>query len=107
MFQALLWQELRSQARLMAGLFVVSGVSCLCIIVQAYCFAAIVNGAFLSGSPLVDLMPLFAAMLAAALGKAFTHRANEELGFRLAAAIKTSLRQQVLSRLFASGRSGL
>ena len=103
MFQALLWQEFRSQARLMAGLFVVSGVSCLCIIVQAYCFAAIVNGAFLSGSPLVDLMPLFAAMLAAALGKAFTHRANEELGFRLAAAIKTSLRQQVLSRLFASG----
>jgi ATP-binding cassette subfamily C protein CydD len=103
MFQALLWQELRSQARLMAGLFVVSGVSCLCIIVQAYCFAAIVNGAFLSGSPLVDLMPLFAAMLAAALGKAFTHRANEELGFRLAAAIKTSLRQKVLAHLFEAG----
>ena len=103
MFQALLWQELRSQARLMAGLFVVSSFSCLCIIVQAYCFAAIVNGAFLSGLSLADLTPFFAAMLAAALGKAFTHRANEELGFRLAAAIKTSLRQKVLTHLFDAG----
>ena len=48
MFQALLWQELRSQARLMAGLFVVSSVSCLCIVALAYCFAVIVNGAFFS-----------------------------------------------------------
>ncbi len=103
MFQALLWQELRSQARLMAGLFVVSSFSCLCIIVQAYCFAAIVNGAFLSGLSLAGLTPFFAAMLAAALGKAFTHRANEELGFRLAAAIKTSLRQKILTHLFDAG----
>lgn len=103
MFQALLWQELRSQARLMAGLFVVSSFSCLCIIVQAYCFAAIVNGAFLSGLSLADLTPFLAAMLAAALGKAFTHRTNEELGFRLAAAIKTSLRQKVLTHLFDAG----
>jgi ATP-binding cassette subfamily C protein CydD len=103
MFQALLWQELRSQARLMAGLFVVSSFSCLFIIVQAYCFAAIVNGAFLSGLSLAELMPFFAAMLAAAFGKALTYRANEELGFRLAAAIKTSLRQKVLTHLFDAG----
>lgn len=103
MFQALLWQELRSQARLMAGLFVVSVVSCLCIVALAYCFAVIVNGAFLSGLPLSDLLPFFAAMTVAALGKAFASHAGEKMTFLLASRIKTSLRQQVLNRLYATG----
>jgi len=103
MFQALLWQELRSQARLMAGLFLVAILSCLSVVAQAYAFAAIVHGTFLAGLPLQDLVPFFAVMAAAALGRSLTSWASEELGIRLAATIKTSLREQLLTRLFDIG----
>ena len=103
MFQALLWQELRSQARLMAGLFLVGILGCLSVVAQAYAFAAIVHATFLAGLPLHDLVPFFAVMAAAALGRSLTSWASEELGIRLAATIKTSLREQLLTRLFYIG----
>ena len=103
MFQALLWQELRSQARLMAGLFLVGILGCLSVVAQAYAFAAIVHATFLAGLPLHDLVPFFAVMAAAALGRSLTSWASEELGIRLAATIKTSLREQLLTRLFDIG----
>lgn len=103
MLQNLLWQEVRSQTRLLVGLFLVSSLTCLSIIAQAFAIAAIVQGAFLSEQSVSDLWRYFAVLVLATLLKSFASWAGEDLGFRLAAAVKTSLRQQILTQLFAAG----
>jgi ATP-binding cassette subfamily C protein CydD len=103
MLQKLLWQEIRSQTRLFAGLFAVSILACFAIIGQAYAVAAIVHGAFLAERSVVDMGLYFVILIATAAGKSVASWAGEDLGGRLAAAVKTSLRQQILTHLLAAG----
>lgn len=103
MLQKLLWQEVRSKTRLLIGLFLVSSLTCLSIIAQAYAIAAIVQGAFLYELEVSDMGLYFVMLIAAAALKSASSWASEDLGFRLAAAVKTSLRQQILTHLLTAG----
>ncbi len=103
MFQTLLAQELRSHGKLAVSLVIINLLGCLAIIAQAYAFAAIVQGAFLAEQGIGELWPLFAVMLAAAVIRASAIWGSERLGVNLAAAIKTSLRQRILTHFFAIG----
>ena len=103
MFQKLLWQEVRSHTRLLVGLFLVSSLICMTIIAQACAISAIVHGAFLSEQSVADLWRYFAVLVLAAVLKSTASWTGEDLGFRLAAVVKTSLRQQILTQLFAAG----
>ncbi len=103
MLQNLLWQEIRSQTRLFAGLFAVSILACFAIIVQAYAVAAIVQGAFLAERSVADMGLYFIILIAAAAGKSVASWTGDDIGGRLAAAVKTSLRQRISTHLLAAG----
>lgn len=103
MLQKLLWQEIRSQTRLLAGIFITSVLACFAIILQAYGVAAIVHGAFLAERSVADMGFSFALLIAAATVKAVTNWTAEDLGGRLASAVKTSLRRKMLNHLLAAG----
>lgn len=72
-------------------------------VAQAYCFAAVVDGVFLGGQDLAAVAPWLYGLAAAAAVRAACAWAAETLGYRLAAKVKMSLRQQALARLFALG----
>ena len=103
MLQRLLWQEIRSQTRLFAGIFITSMLACFAIILQAYGIAAIVQGAFLAERSVADMGFYLALLIVAATIKAATNWTAEDLGGRLAAAVKTSLRRKILNHLLTAG----
>jgi ATP-binding cassette subfamily C protein CydD len=103
MLQKLLWQEIQSQTRLLAGIFAASALACFAIILQAYGVAAIIQGAFLAERSVADLGFYFALLIAAAAVKAVASWTAEDLGGRLAVAVKTSLRQKILHHLLTVG----
>ena len=86
MLQKLLWQEIRSQARLLAGIFAASVLACFAIILQAYGIATVIQGAFLAERSVTDLRFYFALLIAAAAVKSAANWTAEDLGGRLAAA---------------------
>lgn len=103
MFSSALMGEVRKN-RLLFGLLIVTALAGgAAAIIQAYYLAGIIDGAFLGGLGIVELQSGLGALFAAIVARALFIWGQEMLGFRLAANIKTDLRDRLLARLLALG----
>jgi len=95
--------EIRKNLLLVCCLIAIGLTGGLIAIIQAETLAGIIDGAFLGGSGIEQLTFPIMILLAAALARALFLWLGGVTGGRLAAKVKTSLRQRLLEELFALG----
>lgn len=96
-------KKLLREARTHRGLFVLSVIfglgSAAAILLQTWCVAVIVNGMFMEGKGVNELLPSFGVALLALAVRIGLDCAEEVCSLRLAGAVKESLRERLVNKL--------
>ena len=96
-------KKLLREASAHRALFVLSVLfglgSAAAILLQTWCVAVIVNGMFMEGKGLQDLLPSFGVALLALAVRIGLDCAEEVCSLRLAGAVKESLRERLVNKL--------
>lgn len=96
-------KKLLREARTHRGLFVLSVIfglgSAAAILLQTWCVAVIVNGMFMEGKGVNELLPSFGVALLALAVRIGLDCAEEVCSLRLAGAVKESLRGRLVNKL--------
>lgn len=103
MFNRDLWEEGKKQSCLLALLTGAGLVAGGAAVAQAYVFAHLVDGVFLKGLGISELMPWIYGLMALMVARAAVVWLLEAFGSRLALAVKTGLRRRLLAHLAALG----
>jgi len=102
-FDRRLWQQARTE-RLLLGLTVALGaLGGLATVGQAFALSQAVAGAFLGGRDLAGVWPWLRALLALTVLRGATAWASEITASRVAARVKTALRERLLAHIMALG----
>ncbi len=102
-FDRRLWQQARTE-RLLLGLTVALGaLGGLATVGQAFALSQAVAGAFLGGRDLAGVWPWLRALLALTVLRGATAWAGEIAASRVAARVKTALRERLLAHIMALG----